>query len=116
MRQRCIATILALGLCSNALALTYLGPPTTNMKAGQWAGGVSYADGEQDDDQGARGVGTLAHQRKIPSRRTTSASFFCCVTTTAPLSDFWYPCTASTSAFTFSGGVEGWMPWPRLKM
>lgn len=53
MRQRCIATILALGLCSNALALTYLGPPTTNMKAGQWAGGVSYADGEQDIELGS---------------------------------------------------------------
>ena len=34
------------------------------------AEGSGYV-GEEDDDQGSRGVRTVAHQRKIPSRRTT---------------------------------------------
>ena len=48
MKKYCVAAILALGLCSNVLALNYLGPPTTRMKAGQWFIGASYADSEQD--------------------------------------------------------------------
>ncbi len=42
--------IIGLGLlvASPALGLTYLGTPTTRMKAGQLAIGASYADSEQD--------------------------------------------------------------------
>ncbi len=52
MKQRCIAVVLALGLCSNVLALNYLGPPTTRMQAGQWAVGASYSHSNQDLDFG----------------------------------------------------------------
>ncbi len=48
MKKLCIAAVLALGLCGNALALNYIGPPTTRMEAGQWAVGGSFFHSLQD--------------------------------------------------------------------
>ncbi len=48
MKRIVIVTLLAVGLCGNAIGMNYLGPPTTKMQAGQWALGGSYADSRQD--------------------------------------------------------------------
>ncbi len=52
MKMPCIATVLALGLCSSASALTYMGPPTTTMKQGQWAIGERGGWSENDVEIG----------------------------------------------------------------
>lgn len=39
--------------------LTYVGPPTTNMRAGQWAAGASYGYSEQDLEVEGGAVGTI---------------------------------------------------------
>jgi hypothetical protein len=48
MKKLWIAAVLALGVCGNALALNYIGPPTTRMEAGQWAVGASFSHSLQD--------------------------------------------------------------------
>jgi hypothetical protein len=48
MRYLVSIALLGLLLSSPALALTYLGPTTTNMRAGQWAVGANYMYSEQD--------------------------------------------------------------------
>jgi len=48
MKHVALTIGLSLLVASPALGLTYLGTPTTNMKAGQVAGGASYADSRQD--------------------------------------------------------------------
>lgn len=48
MRWRLFVVATVLSLSSSAMALNYIGPPTTWLHAGQWAAGVSYSQSEQD--------------------------------------------------------------------
>jgi hypothetical protein len=48
MKHLCLTIIPGLLIAAPAMGLTYLGTPTTPMRAGQWAFGASYAYGEQD--------------------------------------------------------------------
>jgi len=69
MKRYCVATILTLGVCGHALALNYLGPPTTQMRAGQWAVGASYSYSTQDLDLGEFDLEN-AHQDSVLGRVT----------------------------------------------
>jgi len=48
MKHLCLTIVLGLLVTAPAMGLTYLGTPTTTMRACQWAFGASYANSEQD--------------------------------------------------------------------